>query len=68
MRKKVIHLIDDESIIHDIFQRILDKSEYKIMISENRSQAMENHSPDVDVTIIDLPPAKRGTAMMFQRP
>ncbi|MEN8223424.1 MAG: sigma-54 dependent transcriptional regulator [Acidobacteriota bacterium] len=54
MRRKIIHLIDDESIIHDIFERILDKSEYKIIISENRSQAMENHSENVDVAIIDL--------------
>ncbi len=54
MRKKIIHLIDDESIIHDIFERILDKSEYRIIISENRPQALENHSEDVDVTIIDL--------------
>jgi len=54
MSKKIVHLIDDESIIHDIFERILDKSEYKIIISENRSQAMENHSDNVDVTIIDL--------------
>ncbi len=54
MSRKTVHLIDDESIIHDIFERILDKSEYKIIISENRSQAMENHSSNVDVTIIDL--------------
>jgi len=54
MSKKIIHLIDDESIIHDIFERILDKSEYRIIISENRPQALENHSEDVEVTIIDL--------------
>jgi len=54
MKKNVVHLIDDESIIHDIFKRILDKAEYQLIISENRSQAMENHSEHVDVTIIDL--------------
>ena len=54
MRKKIVHLIDDENIIHDIFKRILDESEYKIIISENKPQALENHRPDIDVTIIDL--------------
>ncbi|MCK5220858.1 MAG: sigma-54-dependent Fis family transcriptional regulator, partial [Candidatus Aminicenantes bacterium] len=54
MSRKTIHLIDDESIIHDIFNRILDKSEYKIIISENKPQAIENHALDVDVAIIDL--------------
>jgi len=54
MSRKTIHLIDDESIIHDIFKRILDKSEYKIIISENKPQAIENHTIDVDVAIIDL--------------
>ncbi len=54
MSRKTIHLIDDESIIHDIFNRILDKSEYNIIISENKPQALENHSEDVDVAIIDL--------------
>ncbi len=54
MSRKKIHLIDDESIIHDIFKRILDSAEYNIIISENKSQALANHSPDIDVTIIDL--------------
>ncbi|MEN8154021.1 MAG: sigma-54 dependent transcriptional regulator [Acidobacteriota bacterium] len=54
MKKKVIHLIDDESIIHDIFNRILSNNEYEILISENKSQAISNHSEKVDVTVIDL--------------
>ncbi len=54
MKKKIIHLIDDESIIHDIFKRILNDSEYEIIISETKPQAIDNHSEDVDVTIIDL--------------
>lgn len=51
---KLIHLIDDETIIHDIFKRIFKDSEYKLIISENMSQAKANHSPDVDVVIMDL--------------
>jgi len=54
MRKKIIHLVDDESIIHDIFKRIFKEPEYQLVISENKSQAKTNHSPDVDVVIMDL--------------
>jgi len=54
MRKKTIHLIDDESIIHDIFRRILKEDEYELIISENKSQALSNHSQNIDVAIIDL--------------
>ena len=39
MRKKVVHLVDDESIIHDIFRRIFKEPEYQLIISENKSQA-----------------------------
>ena len=54
MRKKLIHLVDDESIIHDIFKRIFKDPEYHIIISENKSQAKANHSQEVDVVIMDL--------------
>ncbi len=54
MSKKIIHLVDDESIIHDIFRRIFKEPEYGLIISENRAQAKNNHSADVDVTILDL--------------
>ncbi len=54
MKKKIIHLIDDEKIIHDIFSRILAKEEYELIISENKSQALKHHNNEVDVTIIDL--------------
>jgi DNA-binding NtrC family response regulator len=53
MKKKIIHLVDDESIIHDIFKRIFMKPEYELRISENKPQAKTNHSPDVDVVIMD---------------
>lgn len=51
---KIIHLVDDESIIHDIFKRIFKKPEYELVISENMSQARSNHHPGVDVVIMDL--------------
>ncbi len=53
MKKKIIHLVDDESIIHDIFKKIFSESEYQLRISENKSQAKTNHSPDVDAVIMD---------------
>ena len=53
MKKKIIHLVDDESIIHDIFKKIFSEAEYQLRISENKSQAKTNHSPDVDVVIMD---------------
>ena len=54
MSQKLIHLVDDESIIHDIFKRIFKEPEYGLIISENRSQAKANHHQDVDVVIMDL--------------
>jgi DNA-binding NtrC family response regulator len=53
MKKKIVHLVDDESIIHDIFKRIFTEPEYELRISENKSQAKANHGPDVDVVIMD---------------
>ncbi len=53
MKKKIVHLVDDESIIHDIFKRIFTEPEYELRISENKSQAKANHTPDVDVVIMD---------------
>lgn len=52
--KKIIHLVDDESIIHDIFKRIFKGKDFELIISENKSQAKANHFPDVDVVIMDL--------------
>jgi DNA-binding NtrC family response regulator len=54
MREKIIHLVDDENIIHDIFKRIFKEPEYRLIISENKSQAKANHTSDVDVVIMDL--------------
>jgi DNA-binding NtrC family response regulator len=54
MKNKIIHLVDDENIIHDIFKRIFKEPEYQLIISENKSQAKANHTPYVDVVIMDL--------------
>ena len=54
MSQKLIHLVDDESIIHDIFKRIFKEPEYGLIISENRSQAKANHHQEVEVVIMDL--------------
>jgi len=50
----IIHLVDDEQIIHDIFSRIFKKDEYDLVHSENLQQAIRNHHPEVAVTILDL--------------
>lgn len=54
MNPKIIHLVDDESIIHDIFKRIFKEPEYKLIISENKSQARANHHEEVDAVVMDL--------------
>ncbi|MCP5049523.1 MAG: sigma-54-dependent Fis family transcriptional regulator [bacterium] len=54
MKQKSIHLVDDESIIHDIFKRIFKEPQYQLTISENKSQAKANHTPEMDVVIMDL--------------
>ncbi|MCP4214055.1 MAG: sigma-54-dependent Fis family transcriptional regulator [bacterium] len=54
MNEKIIHLVDDESIIHDIFKRIFKQPEYRLIVSENMNQARTNHFNDVDVVIMDL--------------
>ena len=54
MSSKIIHLVDDESIIHDIFRRIFKEPEYTLIVSENKSQAKTNHSGTVDIVIMDL--------------
>lgn len=53
MKRKTIHLVDDESIIHDIFNKIFHEPEYELYISENKSQAKTNHSANMDVVIMD---------------
>lgn len=54
MRERVIHLVDDESIIHEIFKRIFKEDRDRLIISENMSQAKSNHNQEVDVVIMDL--------------
>jgi DNA-binding NtrC family response regulator len=54
MKNYIIHLIDDEKIIHDIFRRIFKDEPYHIIVSENKSQAKTNHTTRVDVVIMDL--------------
>ena len=53
MKKKIVHLVDDEIVIHDIFKRIFVGPEYELRISENKPQAKANHTPEVDVVIMD---------------
>lgn len=52
--KYILHLIDDEKIIHDIFKRIFKNDPVQLIISENHSQALSQHSDQVDVVVLDL--------------
>lgn len=52
--KHILHLIDDEKIIHDIFKRIYKNDAIQIIISENMSQALSQHNDQVDAVILDL--------------
>lgn len=54
MKNYLIHLIDDEKIIHDIFRRIFKDEPFHLIVSENKSQAKANHTTRVDVVIMDL--------------
>jgi two-component system response regulator PilR (NtrC family) len=52
--KYILHLIDDEKIIHDIFKRIFKNDPVQLIISENHSQALSQHTDQVDVVVLDL--------------
>ncbi len=52
--KHILHLIDDEKVIHDIFKRIFKNDPFQIIISENMSQALSQHSDQVDVVVLDM--------------
>jgi DNA-binding NtrC family response regulator len=54
IKKKNLHLVDDEMIIHDIFKRIFESQEYELIISDSKELAIKNHSKDIDVVIMDL--------------
>jgi len=54
MSQKILHLVDDESIIHDIFNRIFPPPDYQLIISDSKASALINHHRGVDVVIMDL--------------
>jgi len=53
--KGIIHIIDDESVIHDILGQLLTSEGYEVEISSNGEEALEKHAPDsYDLILLDL--------------
>ncbi|MFB0565585.1 MAG: sigma-54-dependent transcriptional regulator, partial [Candidatus Aminicenantaceae bacterium] len=53
--KGIIHIIDDESIIHDILGQLLTSEGYEVELSSRGEEALEKHSPDAfDLILLDL--------------
>ncbi len=55
MRRKRIHIIDDEPVIQDIIKRLLKDDGYEIEVSSTHSEAVEKHKKrDYDLILLDL--------------
>ncbi len=51
----LIHVIDDEPIIHDILKRIFEEDGYKLEFSTNMEEAIEKHKKKkYDLVLLDL--------------
>ncbi len=54
-KKGLIHIIDDEPIIHEVLGDLLTSEGYEVEISFNGEEALEKHSPDnYDLILLDL--------------
>jgi two-component system response regulator PilR (NtrC family) len=53
--QSVIHVIDDEPVIHDILGQLLSSEGYEVEISSSGEEALEKHSSQAfDVILLDL--------------
>jgi two-component system response regulator PilR (NtrC family) len=53
--QRVIHVIDDEPVIHDILGQLLSSEGYEVEISKSGEEALEKHSSQsFDVILLDL--------------
>jgi len=53
--KGLIHIIDDEPIIHEILGQLLASEGYEVELSSNGEEALEKHSGDTfDLILLDL--------------
>jgi len=54
-KKGIIHVIDDEPIIHDVLSQLLSSEGYEVVLSSSGEEALEKHSAQFyDVTLLDL--------------
>jgi DNA-binding NtrC family response regulator len=53
--KGIIHVIDDEPVIHDVLAQLLTSEGYEVEISSNGEEALEKFAPQsCDVVLLDL--------------
>jgi two-component system response regulator PilR (NtrC family) len=53
--KGIIHVIDDEPIIHEVLSQLLTSEGYEVVLSSSGEEALEKHSSQFyDVTLLDL--------------
>jgi DNA-binding NtrC family response regulator len=51
----VIHIIDDEPIIHEVLSQLLTSEGYEVVLSSSGEEAMEKHTTETyDVILLDL--------------
>jgi len=54
-KKGIIHVIDDEPIIHEVLSQLLLSEGYEVVLSSSGEEALEKHSAQFyDVTLLDL--------------
>ena len=54
-KKGIVHVIDDEPIIHDVLNQLLSSEGYEVVLSSSGEEALEKHSSQFyAVTLLDL--------------
>ena len=54
-KKGIVHVIDDEPIIHDVLNQLLSSEGYEVVLSSSGEEALEKHASQFyDVTLLDL--------------
>ena len=54
-KKGIIHVIDDEPIIHEVLSQLLSSEGYEVVLSSSGEEALEKHASQFyDVTLLDL--------------
>ena len=54
-KKRTIHVIDDEPIIHEVLSQLLSSEGYEVALSSSGEEALEKHASEFyDVTLLDL--------------